>query len=136
MEVEYIDFGGSSFNLTANSTDPNDAAYQDDLNQEITNDFTTALNIKVGGEYAYKLYRFRAGYGIYGTPYAEDTVVNNAISLGVGLRQERFYADLAFRRLLIDEGYVPYRLSDASQEQLVSNSINNDRIVLTLGFKF
>ncbi len=136
MEVEYLDYAGANFNLTANSSDPGDAAYEDELNDNIADQFDSALNIKIGGEYAYNMYRFRAGYGIYGTPYAEDTVVNNAFSLGLGYRKDKFYLDLAFRRLLIDEGYIPYRLSDSSNEQLVSNSIKNDRVVLTFGFKF
>ncbi len=135
-EVEYVDYSKSAFNFTANSSDPSDAAYQDEVNAEIGEDFTSSLNLKLGGEYAYEMFRFRAGYGIYGTPYADDIVINNAISLGVGLRKERFYTDLAFRRLLIDEGYVPYTLSDPTKQQLVNNAINNDRIVLTLGFKF
>ncbi len=135
-EVEYLNYGGASVNLTENSSDPGDAAYQDEVNDEITQSFTSAINIKIGGEYAYNKFRFRAGYGIYGTPYADDEVVNNSFSLGLGLRQERIYVDLAFRRLIADEGYVPYRLADPSNNQLVSNSINNDRVVLTFGFKF
>lgn len=136
MEVEYVDYTGASFNLTANSSDPGDAAYQDEINQDIEEDFSSAVNVKLGGEYAYQKYRFRAGYAIYGTPYAEGNVMNNAISFGLGFRQDRFYLDLAFRRLMLDEDYVPYRLVDPSQQQSVSNSINNDRMVMTLGFKF
>ena len=135
-EVEYVDYSKSAFNFTVNSSDPGDAEYQDEVNQEINDDFTSALNVKLGGEYAYEMFRFRAGYGIYGTPYASDTAVNHAISFGLGLRKERFYTDLAFRRFMIDEGYIPYTMSDESKQQLVNNSINNDRIVLTFGFKF
>ncbi|MFT5762638.1 MAG: long-subunit fatty acid transport protein [Saprospiraceae bacterium] len=135
-EIEYVDYSGAVFNLTANSSDPGDAAYQDEINQEISEDFTSALNFKLGGEYAYEMFRFRAGYGIYGTPYAEGKVVNHAISFGLGFRKERFYMDLAFRRLMIDEGYIPYTMSDMAKQQLVNNSINNDRIALTFGFKF
>ena len=135
-EVEYVDYSGAAFNFTANSSDPGDAAYQDEVNDEISQNFSSAINLKFGGEYAYQMFRFRAGYGIYGTPYADDTVINNAFSLGLGLRKDNFYMDLAFRRLMIDEGYVPFTLSNPEKQQLVNNSINNDRIALTFGFKF
>lgn len=134
-EVEYLNYSGSSFNLTANSTNPADAAYQNEINQDINDDFSSALNIKIGGEYAYEMFRFRAGYGIYGTPYADESAINNAISFGLGLRKERFYMDLAFRRFMVDERYIPYVMSDESSQQFVDNSLNNDRIVLTFGFK-
>ncbi len=135
-EVEYLNYSGANFNLTANSSDPGDAAYEEELNGRINNEFSSAINIKFGGEYVYKIFRFRAGYAIYGTPYADDTNMNNALSFGLGFRQEKFFLDMAFRRLTIDEGYIPYRLSDAGNEQFIDNSTNNDRIIVTLGFKF
>jgi hypothetical protein len=135
-EIEYVNYSGANFNLTANSSSLDDAAYEEELNDEISGLFTSSLNIKLGGEYAYDKFRFRAGYTIYGTPYADGDNTDTAISLGVGLRLDKFYVDLAFRRLMQDEVYSPYVTVDPSRQQFVNNSINNDRVALTFGFKF
>lgn len=135
-EVEFVDFAGASYNLTANSSSPDDAAYEEEVNGEIGGFYTSALNIKLGGEYAYNKFRFRVGYGIYGTPYADGDNTNTALSLGVGIRLNQFYTDLAFRRMMQDEVYSPYVTVDPGRQQFVNNSINQDRVALTLGFKF
>ncbi len=135
-EVEWVDYSASSFNLTANSSNIEDKVYQDDLNEEIEDLFTSAVNIRLGGEYAYRKLRFRAGYGITGTPYADNDLSNRTFSLGIGVREQSFYIDLAYRRTTIDSGYIPYATADLSKQQLVNNSVDNDRILMTIGFKF
>lgn len=135
-EVEWVDHTASNFNLTVNSNNSADRAYEEEVNTDIENSFASALNIRLGGEYAYKKFRFRAGYGISGTPYAEDDITNNSYSLGLGIRERSFFIDLAYRRNSSDEGYLPFQTEDPTKQPLVNNSIDKDRILLTLGFKF
>ncbi len=135
-EVEYVNYTGANFNLTANSSSPDDAIYEEEVNGEIEGAYTSAINIKLGGEYAYNKFRFRAGYAIYGTPYADVDNTDSALSLGVGIRLNSFYTDLAFRRLMQEENYIPYVTVDPERQQTVNNSIGNSRVALTFGFKF
>ena len=135
-DVEYVDYSVSDFNLTANSTDIGDRDYEMDLNEQVGNSFKSAVNIRIGGEYAHENLRFRAGYGISGTPYADSDITNNAYSLGFGIREKSFYIDFAYKYSKVTEGYVPYILSDPKLEQFVTNDVANTRILLTAGFKF
>ncbi len=135
-DVEYVDYSVSEFNLTANSSSIEDRNYEMDLNREVGNSFRSAVNVRIGGEYAHENLRFRAGYGISGTPYADSNITNNAYSLGFGIREKSFYIDFAYRYSKITEGYVPYLLSDPEQEQFVTNDVANTRIIMTAGFKF
>lgn len=135
-EVEYVDYSASNFNLTANSSNIEDRDYEFDLNEQIGKSFKSAVNLRIGGEYAHENLRFRAGYGISGTPYADGNITNNAYSLGFGIREKSFYIDFAYKYSKITEGYVPYLLSDPELEQFVTNDIANTRIIMTAGFKF
>jgi len=132
-DVEYVDYSVSEFNLGDNIEDRD---YAIDLNELVGNSFQSAINVRVGGEYAYDNLRFRAGYGISGTPYADSDIINNAYSLGFGIREKSFYVDFAYRYSKVTEGYIPYLLSDPAAEQYVSNDVANTRIIMTAGFKF
>jgi len=132
-DVEYVDYSRARFDLGDNIEDMD---FQIDLNNQIGNDLVSAINIRLGGEYAHKKYRFRAGYTINGTPYADDDITNNAYSLGVGLRKRKFYLDAAFKSTKIEEGFTPFLLADPEREQSVTNEARNSQILLTLGFKF
>ncbi len=134
-ELEYVDYSKSNFDLTVNSTNPGDVAIEESLNQEIGETFNSAINLRLGGEYAYEKFRFRAGYGIIGTPYA-DKSSSTTYSLGVGLRQKKFYVDFAYKGLQTDDTFIPYRLIDAAAEQVVTNEGAVNRYILTLGFRF
>lgn len=135
-DIEYVDYSKSKFNLTSDSDNIEDQNYEIDLNNTIGSDFQSAINIRVGGEYAIEMYRLRAGYNISGTPYADSNITNNAYSFGVGYRKRTFYLDFAYKKSQITEGYVPYLLADPSQEQSVQNEVNNSQFLLTAGFKF
>lgn len=134
-ELEYIDYTMASFNLTANSSNPEDAAYEEELNDEIDNSFDSSINFRLGGEYALKNLRFRAGFGLTGTPYAAKDITTSSYSLGFGWRQEGYYVDLAYRRSMMEEEYIPYSTAIAPQQR-VNNDLSKDKIMLTLGFKF
>lgn len=135
-DVEYVDYTAANFNLTSNSQSIEDQAYETDLNNQINNELQSSINIRIGGEYAMDKFRFRAGYNISGTPYADSDIINNAYSLGFGYRERNFYVDLAYRNSRVDEDYVPYLLANTEQEQVVSNKVSNSQFIVTAGFKF
>ena len=135
-EIEFVNYGKSSFNLTSNSDNPADGDYQDEVNSEISNDFTSVVNFKIGGEYAYKKLRIRAGYGLYGSPYTSKTSSNNSFSFGLGYRLYSVFFDLAYKYSQYEEEYAPYYVSTPSLQQTVYNTFNVNNILLTIGFKF
>ncbi len=135
-EVEYVDYSKSKFDLTVNSYDESTVQYEETLNEEIGEVFTSALNIRFGAEYAYEKYRFRAGYGIIGTPYADESTNNSTYSFGFGVREKKGYLDLAYKRSSLENSYTPYRMTDASQEQKIDNEASLHKFILTIGFRF
>ena len=136
-EAEYVDYSTSSFNLTSNSNNPFDQFIEDDLNDEISLLLTAAVNIRLGGEIAYKKYRFRLGAALLGSPYknSDRYSFNPQFNTGIGYRGDIRYVDLALTLGSRDTRYSPYRLIDVGRQPVVFNSFTRMRISLTFGSK-
>jgi len=135
-DVEWVDYSNNSFNLTANSSDPFDQQLEDDLNRQVTDQLSSALNFKLGTELAYEKLRFRAGIAFLESPYSNSSSsITNAYSGGIGYRGNKIFLDFAFRYRERDEDYTPYLLLDESRNQSVSTQSNQSSFNLTVGFK-
>jgi len=135
-EVEYINYGGASFKepRTADGVSVN-TGFFNDLNQDVSDEFTSALLIRFGGEYALKKLRFRAGVNVAGTPFADESgFTNPEYSAGIGFREKKFFVDAVYTLSTTNEGFSPYT-SNISQ-QLVTLDDQRNRLLLTLGFRF
>ena len=135
-EVEFVNYSKPSFNLTSNSSSPEDEVYQGEVNGDINSQYNSTINIKIGGEYAFKKFRIRAGYGRYGSPYASGNYSSNSFSVGLGYRLYSFYFDLAYKYSQYESEYVPYYTSEKSFQQTVNNTLKENNILLTVGVKF
>lgn len=65
--------------------------------QEIQNTYTSASNIRLGGELRYLLFAMRLGYAYYGNPYKNGTTdgARTYYSGGIGYRANGYYLDLS-----------------------------------------
>ncbi|MBI5913932.1 MAG: hypothetical protein HY842_01030 [Bacteroidetes bacterium] len=133
-EVEYLDYTKAKYNFN-NTDNSGDLEYQAELNQQIVNELTSALNIRLGGEYAYDIFRFRGGYSIMQAPYKEGFDPVGTLSVGAGIRWEDVFLDLAFKRQLSTSEYVPY-ITSSGNLQTVSLDDARTHFLLTMGFKF
>ncbi len=133
-EVEWLDYTNARFNFhkTTNSAD---IKYQRELNGDIDKYLQSALNVRLGGEFAYEMFRLRAGFALTSAPFSNGGDPTAAFSLGAGLRGENVFLDLAFRRVVNDTDYTPYTTTDAAQP-FVSLKETKSRIMATVGFKF
>jgi len=129
-EVERVNYANNSF--TYEDAPEEERA----VNADINNFLGSAWNFRFGGEYAYEIFRFRAGYGLQQSRLAEDDTFNNTISGGVGLRGKSFFLDLAYQRRNWDALFTPYVPPNPEREQLVENQTDLSQVVLTLGFTF
>ena len=89
-EVEWVDFRNSSFNYDG---------FEDaerDVNQSIEDGLSSVLNIRLGGEVAYQLWRFRAGVGLKQSPFSDDDAFDPVISAGLGVRLKGVLYRLSF----------------------------------------
>lgn len=128
-EAEYVHYGRARFRFRDFPQD------EENANQRIADRLTTALNLRLGGEYAYKMFRFRAGAGISPTGVKEDVSSNVSLSAGAGIRAEKVFFDIAYRRTAAEQTYRPY-LTAQAPEQVVSSRSARNLAVMTLGFRF
>ncbi len=128
-EAEYVHYGRARFRFRDFPQD------EENANQRIADRLTSALNLRLGGEYAYKMFRFRTGMGISPTGVKEDPLSNVSFSGGAGIRAEKFFFDLAYRYAALEQTYRPYLTAQAPEQLVVSRSTRS-LAVMTLGFRF
>lgn len=132
-EYEYVDYSTAKLNDENDISTPYSYDFKDD-NDAIESKYTRAHNIKVGGELNLNPIQIRAGYAIYGSPFANN--INDGertyYTFGLGLREKKYYVDLAYVMANYDEDYYLYspQYVDASK-----NTYKSNRLVLTLGIK-
>ncbi len=132
-DLEYINFGGSSYNSAT------DGVSFDDANSGIKSAYKSVFNIRVGAEYRVKNFRFRAGYSSMPDPSSsirKSTVgdINN-FTLGGGYRTQKFYIDAGVVIVQTSGIYRPYPVP-WEKTPIVKNSITNSSVVFTVGFPF
>lgn len=131
IEYEFVDY--TTARLRAN-----DYPF-DTENNSIATEYTATGNIKIGGEIKYGPMSFRAGYGLYGSPYTSGHVNEGATyssyNAGFGIRNNDFYFDMAFNYTVSSEKYYLY---DPYVVNIPAVDIKNSNIkaLATFGFKF
>jgi hypothetical protein len=133
-DVEFVDYASARFDFTTKSDNIEDKEYQNEVNQDIKDRFSPAVNIRLGGELALDNFRLRGGFQLMGSPLTDDDTNQAIYSLGAGVRGNKAYLDLGFSYQTNTEGYLPYLIDDAPQ-QLVENKIRRSRLTLTVGVK-
>jgi len=137
--MEWVDYSNNKFSFDTDIYSFYEG-YADIVNGDIQDKYRSAINARLGAEYAYNKLRARVGYAYYGDPFQSDvntaSGVRQNLSFGLGVRPDGVYLDVAFVRNLQKELYVPYRTTNSPNVQEIDNSIGNNSIVLTAGFKF
>ncbi|SDL84843.1 hypothetical protein SAMN05421823_108268 [Catalinimonas alkaloidigena] len=145
-DVEYVNY------TSARVRDSNGSMDIDNI--KIGNIAQSALNFRIGGEYRYDMFRVRAGYSLYGSPYRENTVSINQSSVGksplsnldvqgstqsfsggLGLRLEDFYVDLAAIYSLRDSHYFPYQVRQGTGASAM-NDLSSTTVSVSIGSFF
>jgi hypothetical protein len=149
-DIDYVDY--SSIRLSAEEReagyyDSTTAKYVTDYdylnsvngtNTDVKQFYTAAVNYRIGGEYRINNFSLRAGYGVNGSPYKNDTDGVFAIryySGGMGYRFGSFSADLAYQRTETTNTSSPYQLTDSS-EPIATVKLTRSNVFLTLGVRF
>ena len=114
---------------------------QQSLNADIRRDYRTAVNLRLGAEWVYDIFRFRTGIATLGLPskspnsgYFEEA--SKMYSFGAGIRENRFYFDLAYQFVRTSDVFSPYQVSSDYASTVVTRTRNNSLIAATMGFKF
>jgi len=131
-DIEVMNYGAAKY-----SSNTPGITYGDE-NDEIRSIYRRGINYRLGAEGRYKMYRVRAGYGVQANTFKGEIKTDNQIvniSGGVGIRTEKFFADLTLIRSTSENLYAPYTFFDGSGPR-ANQDITTVNAVITLGFTF
>lgn len=135
-----VDYELTDYKNTRLGFDASAQAAEDDYNSEIRALYGIGHKIKIGGEFAWKVLRVRAGYNWVSTPFRNGIGVkgydqqSNIITAGLGYRGKRFYVDMAYAHFRTSDYLSLYRAT-TNEPGLRTNTIRNS-VILTAGFRF
>jgi hypothetical protein len=130
LEAEYVNYSRARFRYRDFPVD------EADVNSRISNQLQSVLNLRLGAEASYDIFRLRAGIGLHPTAVVAEDQLPISLSTGAGIRVKGFFTDLGYRfSRRPDISYSPYLTTQAPQ-QLVSSRVTNHQLLLTLGFRF
>ena len=95
------------------------------------------MNVRLGAEGRFDIFRVRGGFALYGDPYENKRYDRKKtyLTAGVGIRQANYFFDLALVNTAYDSVYSPYVLNDLSQPVVVTRNRYNN-LLFTLGMNF
>ncbi len=134
-----VDYELNDYNHNSLTFDRSEKALQDSYNREISGLYGIGHTVRIGGEFAWKVLRVRAGYNFSISPFKAGLGVSgfdlqtHIATAGIGYRGRIFFADLAYARTMSKDYLSLYRAS--SDESALKSSFNNNRIVVTIGVK-
>jgi long-subunit fatty acid transport protein len=138
-DVEYVNYGQARLN----NDNTNDAGASSNYDFSYDNDdvkdlYQSAVNLRLGGELRYDIFRFRAGFAHYGDPYKVSTRDRSQsyYTGGVGLRQKNFFLDLAGVYNTTKRYYNPYVMPNLEDTPEVTVDANRFTTTITAGFLF
>jgi len=140
-EFEFLDYG-SAFFSDESGTSAEDRALTNVENRSIQGLYGPTFNYKIGAEGRIDIFRLRAGFAQYGSPFksgqAEAGGDNSrqAISFGMGIREADYYLDFGYSRALKKEAHIPYTLDSSNNFETALLESGQNTFVLTVGFTF
>jgi len=126
-DYEYVDYSQASFNSTYDN-------YQT-VNNQISTDYKSSANIRVGTEWRLADFRVRGGAGYFSSPYTDKSKKGERIQVsgGVGYRGKHFFADVTYVWMKMKQQYYLYDPSLVNPA-FISNYTNT--VSTTVGFRF
>jgi len=138
-DVDYVDY--SSIKFSTNSSYGN-YDLMNTQNADVKSIYTEAVNYRLGAEVKVSGVALRAGYGMNGTPYKDDSDNDFQMkyySAGLGFRFSNYYLDLAYQRMETKGTSSVYSLVDANGNDSAPEAkfnIAKNNAYLTLGVRF
>lgn len=137
--LEYVGYGGMRVR-TKYLTSSDNADFKESYKREIQDTYKGAVNVRLGGEYRAGLLRGRVGMAYLSDPYKiSSDDINRAkllFSAGLGVRNDRFFADVSGTFNAFKSVYTPYVLNNPADyaSAKITNHVTN--VVLSIGTFF
>lgn len=151
-DIVYTDYSGAKFKPSLPIEDPGYYDYRQE-NANIVAAFQPVLTYRVGGEFRYDIFRFRAGFSYSGSPLddaaasyldypslsARNTLDASSynFALGFGVRQPKFFLDVSYINQNKKDKLSPY--TTTKESVFVPNLINTrttSMVSTSIGFNF
>jgi hypothetical protein len=130
-DVEYVNYGQARLN-----DEVDNGAFEGE-NSRISVDYNSAINMRIGAEGRFDIFRVRAGYALYGDPYQNSTYDRKKtfITAGVGIKQANYFLDVALVNSKYNSVYQPYTLDNGLQP-IVNTENKSNNVLVTFGLNF
>ena len=137
-DIEYVNYANAR--LRSRSFSGNNYSFANE-NDAVSTIYTSAINLRVGGEFRLQKFFIRGGYARNGSPFntksnpdlVENSGARSTYTLGFGFRNRSFYADAAYMLSVWKEDYYLYDPAITNPATL-NNNISN--ITFTVGFRY
>lgn len=142
LEGEYLNYSAGNFSLKSNDLNitVSDQEYINRVNSAIVNNYQGAARIKLGGELAMSNLRLRAGYRVQTSPFQQPikgvSDLRHDISMGIGIRTDDFFVDLAYAYRINQFEYAPYYATSELNNPRTVNDMNGGLLLLSFGLRF
>lgn len=140
--AEYVGYGGMRVRTTDFDSQGN-TDFGNDVRLAVQDRYQSVVNFRAGAEIRAGLVRIRAGAGYLPTAYKLNLYRVNPsdrdkilFTGGLGVRNERFFADLAASYYTFKTGFAPYELPSASDTPTVLTTAQRTNIMLSIGTFF
>jgi hypothetical protein len=96
------------------------------------------VNVKIGAEGRFDIFRVRAGFAHNGDPYANSTYDRKQtfITAGAGIKQANYFVDMALVNGKYNSFYSPYTFKSETEPPVVNTENRNNQVVFTVGLSF
>lgn len=141
VDLEYIDYSSMHFSASDALGLAAKETLDDNMNNEIKSNYTSATNFRMGGEYRFTEQLLgRLGYAHRGSPLKDSDLKTETVSGGLGYRMGNMYLDLTYQHFTQSYQSRPYQIDTnfwtgyENPAAEVTNTRHN--VFLTVGFKF
>ncbi|MBA3647912.1 MAG: hypothetical protein H0W62_05070 [Chitinophagales bacterium] len=140
LDYELINYNQMHYNFNKTGS-VSDLDYESIVNNTIKDKYKATSNLRIGGEYALNIFRFRLGAAFYQSPFKSGVAVpdfnlsNTSITGGFGVRGNNIYCDVAYVHSATKQFYQPYSLTDESVTG-VGIKKNTGTLALTIGYRY
>lgn len=141
--AEYVGYQGMRVRTSAFSNQQDNTDFKNDVKRFVQETYQNVVNIRAGAEIRAGLLRIRGGVAYLPSAYKLDLDrVAKAdrdkilLSAGLGVRNDRFFADLAGSYLTYKSGFTPFELPNAVDTPTLSTNNRNTNLMLTVGVFF
>ncbi|NDK56437.1 OmpP1/FadL family transporter [Pontibacter fetidus] len=135
-DAEFVDYSNMRFSEDEDGS--GFGSYFSGVNSRINETYKSAMNYRIGAEGRYEVFRLRGGYAISESPYKNSAfdAKTNTLTLGAGVRLQKYYADVAYARTTGNSLYSPYTFANGEGNPIVDLDNKQTNVMFTVGMNF